>query len=144
MSQEPSAQIGRRRLLAGALGALGGWVASAVALPGVAQAANGTPVTVGNSVSGTATTTVTNNSGTSGTAGLKGVGAIGVSGTSTISNGSAAGVYGTSGSGTYGVFSDGKLGTNSVLELRKIGAPGAAPSGRVYLWTRMPGAASSS
>jgi hypothetical protein len=50
----------RRALLAGAIGGIGAWAASAIGRPSSLRAANGDPVTVGGVLTGTATTKITN------------------------------------------------------------------------------------
>ena len=137
----PPASGGRRRFLTGMAGAAAAWIGAAVTLPGAAAAANrpksdGDYVRVGSSASGTGTTTITNSSRTSGQAGMKGVGPLGVVGVATLSSSATAGVKGTSTGSSYGVFSDGKLGTSSVLELAVISTPSAPSSGKAFLYAR--------
>ncbi len=132
---------GRRRFLAGVAGAAAAWIGAAVTLPGVTSAAkrpdaNGDYVRVGSSASGTSTTTITNSSRSGGQAGIKGVGPLGVVGVATLSSSATAGVKGTSTGSSYGVFSDGKLGTSSVLELAVMSTPSAPPSDRAYLYAK--------
>ena len=132
---------GRRSFLAGMAGAAVAWIGAAVTLPGATMAANqpaanGDYVRVGSSASGTNTTTITNSTKTAGQAGIKGVGPLGVVGVATLSSSATAGVKGTATGSSYGVYSDGKLGTSSVLELAVISTPAPPPSARAYLYAK--------
>lgn len=59
-SKSPSPFSSRRALLAGALGGIGAWAAGAIGRVGPVRAANGDPITIGASNSGTSGTTLTN------------------------------------------------------------------------------------
>ena len=95
MSVDTSAPRSRRAVLAAALGGLGAVIASRLATPDAASAANGDPISVGGSFGGTTATTVTNTTAGGSAVALAGVAADG------------AGVWGTSASAVASNFAGG-------------------------------------
>jgi hypothetical protein len=90
----------RRALLAGALGGIGAWAASAIGRTSPTQAANGDPVLLGQGNAATAVTTVTNSTaGTNAFAAQATGGGVALYGASS----SGYGAYATSGS-SYGIY----------------------------------------
>ena len=114
MAQEPSVPRTRRQVLTAAVVAAGGALAArTLGVPEPVEAANGSTVKVGQSNSGTATTTVRNTAASSSAVALKGVvtrtgsgsGTAGVFGQSAAQNGRGVVGYATrTGSDTKGVY----------------------------------------
>jgi hypothetical protein len=95
--QPESKSSSRRALLAGALGGLGAWAASAIGRASPVQAADGDPMLVGNAHTASSVTRITNSTNTSDVLwGESTAGGIGVRGSSN----STFGVWGTSSSST--------------------------------------------
>lgn len=118
----------RRALLAGALGGIGAWTASAIGRAGPARAANGETVTVGGSFDGTTTTTITKSGSGSAAIAGKSTGGYGLYGESS----SAYGVYAwsTSGWAVYGqtITGIGVVGSSSATDMAAIQGQNAGHS----------------
>jgi hypothetical protein len=94
IQQPETKSTSRRALLAGALGGLGAWAASAIGRADPARAVNGDPVTVGGTLTGTATTKITNTD----------PGESAIWGNASNATGTGIGVRGDSASAGYGVW----------------------------------------
>jgi hypothetical protein len=148
--QPESKSPSRRALLAGALGGLGAWAASAIGRTGAVRGANGDVVTVGGSFTGTFQTQISNPSngpgfvgvsesgfGIYGSSGVDGIGVYGAAGKQGVWGQSydGFGIHGQSGTGWAGYF-DGRLLVKKYVELVEIATPSAPGSNHARLFVR--------
>ena len=137
MAIETAAPRSRRALLAASLGGLAALAAQALGRPLPTRAANGDPVTVGGTLSGTAITKIANSTNSNTVfwgASSSGVGVYGTSSSSSGVRGESSGgrgVYGLSG-GDTGVFGEssavGVYGTSSGIGENGVGVYGYSNS----------------
>jgi len=145
MDDEGRTPVARRTLLVGVAGAgaalvaqlIGASPAGARRRPAPHPLVDGDQLRVGMNGSGSSTTQVVAASTASGVSGLRAEGATGVDGRASDASADNAGVYGVGGAPSYGVLSDGRLGTSGALELRKqTSGVGTVPSKKVYIYLR--------
>lgn len=125
-----SGRYGRRALMLGTVAAAAGAAVSLADGAGIAEAANGQPVELGQNNSATATTWVTNNHGAALTASTSSVVASALTGINTGASraGSGPGVTGSSsdGDGVYGISN---IAAGVVGQGGAVGVSGNAPGG---------------